>query len=218
MVAAALGQAGTPEATHELAALMGDPLPVDTRRQIVAQLALAAAPDAETTGALTRAIDEPGGEQAALALGAEARTIGDEDAGDAIDELLKRFAAAGNREAARGYLIALGNTGSRRVLPALKATIGGTDYGLAEVATLGLRFIPGDDVDELLEGLIASASSVIVPAIHAAGYRSPDLWLDKLRGFEKQFAGHKQVTDALDAVIAHWTPMAQAAAPASQPD
>jgi hypothetical protein len=210
LVAGALSSSDSPAATGALASLLDEALPDDARSQILAQLGLARAPTAESAAALTRALDGPLGHQAALSLGAEASKLGDDTAGgDAIDLLLARYAAAAPGDK-RVYLQALANTGSPRVLPALKDAIQGADYDLARAAAYGLRSIPGDDVDDYLATLIENGTSVAVEAIMATGYRSATLWAPRLAAFQKQFQGQKRVLDAIQAVLGRWAQLPDA--------
>jgi hypothetical protein len=202
----ALSSADAPAATNALASLLeDDSLPPEARSLVLTHLALARTPTAESAAALTKALAGPSGAEAALALGAQARGLDDDGVGDdAIDQLLARYAQASDADEKRLDLLALANTGSRRVLPVMISAVRGNDFELARVATYGLRLIPGDDVDELLVTLIQGGSPEIMEAIQAAGYRSPAVWKPRLEAARGQFAGQKRVADALQAVLARW--------------
>jgi hypothetical protein len=205
----ALSSADAPEATNVLTSLLDDgALPPEAQNLVLSHLALAKAPTSESAAALAKALAGPNGDAAALALGAEARGLDDEDAGDAIDQLLARYAQAATPEEKKADLLALANTGSRRVLPTLLAAVQGSDFELARTATFGLRLIPGDDVDTLLDTLIQGGSPEILEAIQATAYRSPALWKPRLDAARVQFAGQKRVVDAIAAVLVRWTNLA----------
>ena len=149
-------------------------MPPSTRDQILMNLALAKAPTADSAAALADQLDGPQSSTAALALGAQAGTLGDDASGDAIDTLLERYADATTIADKILYLDALANTGSRRALPVMQDAIQqGESYPLACAGAFGLRRIPGDDVDDLLQALIQGGTVVIVQAIKATAYRSP---------------------------------------------
>lgn len=205
LVSGALAGAGTPEATDALASVLDASWTGEPRLQVISSLGLTPAPTARSVAVLKGALDQEQGLQAALALGLEAQSLGDEAGKDAIDALLQRYAQAQDPQARRVYLLALGNTASRRVLQALEDTIAGPDYGLAEVATYGLRMIPGDDVDAVLDQLIGRGSTVTVAAIKSAGFRSAALWSPRLLAYLAQFAQQPQVADTLRAVLTHWS-------------
>ncbi|MFT3769166.1 MAG: hypothetical protein QM820_27320 [Minicystis sp.] len=203
VLAGALASAPAPGATEALASVLDGPLPEEARSTVLMNLALAAAPSAESAAALTKAIDGPLGGQAALALGAEAKKLG-EDGDGAVSELLRRYEGAKTRDEQRTYLQALANTGSRDALPVMLAAIGGADFDLARVGAFGLRLIPGDDVDDTLWSLIASGSTVIVEAVKAVGYRAPELWEPRLRQAKETFKEEKRVVESIQAVLNQW--------------
>lgn len=205
LLAGSLASAKSSDATGALASLLDAPLPDESRSIVLANLALARKPTAESAAALTSALDQPMGAQAALALGAEAARLGDDPASnDAVGTLLARYEAATTPAERRLYLEALGNTGSREALPVMLAAIQGGDYALARAGALGLRLIPGDDVDDALAVLIESASPVMFEALEAVGSRSPTLWKPRLVALEERFAGQKRVLEAIEALLTRW--------------
>jgi hypothetical protein len=205
LLAGALSSSHAPAATNALSALLAEDLPAGTRDQIQMQLALAAAPTAESAAALAGQLDGPQHGTAALALGAQAGKLGEDGAGgEAIDQLLARHAGATSQDEKILYLQALANTKSRLALPVMEDAIHGRDFALACAGTTGLRFIPGDDVDDLLEALIEHGTVVTAQAIAATAYRSPALWQPRLVAAQKLFKGHKRALDAIDAVLVHW--------------
>lgn len=203
LIAGSLASTDSPAATNALASLLNDPLPTDAQTSVLSSLALARTPTVDSAAALARALDAPLGDQAALALGAQARGLGD-DGADAIDLLLERYANAATPSDKRMYLLSLANTGSRKVLDVLREAITGPDFTLASAATRGLRLIPGGDVDDLLFALIQSGSVVIFDAIQAVGYRSPALWRPRLLTLRTRFQTEKRVVDAIGAVLVRW--------------
>lgn len=211
LLTSALSAAETPSGANTLAALFEDAsLPPEAKEQVLTALALSHAPTAESAAALTRALDQPRGERAALALGAQARALGDDGiGGDAVDELLQRYADATTPADKRAYLLALGNTGSPKALDVMLAAMRGSDFSLARLATRGLRLIPGDEVDDVLFALIEHGSPLMLDAIQAAGSRSPELWKPRLQAAATQFAEHDQVVDAIKSVLVRWTNLAK---------
>ncbi|MFT3768199.1 MAG: hypothetical protein QM820_22340 [Minicystis sp.] len=206
LLTGALSSSSAPAATSALASLLeGEPLPAEVRGLVLTHLALANAPSDESAAALTRALDGPSGLDAALALGAQARKLDGDGAGDdAVDELLARYARASAPDEKRVLLLALANTGSRKALPVLTSAIEGSSLDLSRAGAFGLRLIPGDDVDDLLLTLIQRASPVIVPAIEASAYRSPALWKPRLEAAQTKFASRKDVVDAIQTVLTRW--------------
>jgi hypothetical protein len=205
LLAGALASAPTPEATGALASLLDAHLPDEARSTVLADLALAAMPTAESAGALTRALDKPLGGQAALALGAEAQKLGEDDAGSAVEELVKRYKAATTPDEQRTYLQALANTASREALPVMLDALRGADFELARLGAFGLRLIPGDDVDDALWSLVEGGSPVVFEALKAAAYRSPALWQPRLEAAREPFAGQKRVLEQIQAILNQWS-------------
>jgi hypothetical protein len=215
LLTGALAGADAPAGADALASLLDDEaLPQEARDRVLDGLTLARSPTPESAAALTRALDKPYGEHAALALGAQARGLGDEGAGaDAVDQLLERYAAASTPAEKRAYLLALGNTGSPKVLDVLLAAVQGDDFEAARIATNGLRLIPGDDVDDALLSLIRGASPVLLDAIRAVAYRSPALWTPRLQAAKAQFEGQKQIVETIQAVLVRWSNLAKPGQP-----
>jgi hypothetical protein len=205
LLAGALASANTPSATNALASLLDAELPPDARGAVLVNLGLAKAPTDESVAALSAALDKPQGGAAALALGSQASKLGDEGAGeDAVDLLLARYASATTDEERALYLESLANTGSRKALPVMVAALQGQSFALARVAAYDLRFIPGEDVDDILLSLIQAGSAVMVEAIRATALRSPALWQPRLEAAKAQFAGEKRVLDTIASVLGHW--------------
>ncbi len=204
LLSGALGSAESPRATNALSSLLGQELPEETRSAVLMNLGLARAPTAESEAALTQALDGSLGNQAALALGSQAHTLGEEDGAGAVDTLLTRYEAAKTPEQRLAYIEALANTGSREVLPVMHAAISGNDFTAARAGALGLRLIPGEDVDDTLFGLIAKGSVVTLDAIKAVGYRSPSIWEPRLEKVRVMYQGEKRVLEAIQAVLSQW--------------
>jgi hypothetical protein len=205
MLAGSLASADAPAATNALARLLDEPLPAEARSAVLMSLGVARAPTAESVSALSSALDGPRGADAALALGSQAGKLADDGAGeDAVNRLLERYAAAKTPEERRLYLDALANSGSRDALPVMLAALQDQDFGIARTAAYGLRFIPGDDVDDLLLSLIQSGSTVTVEAIQAAAFRAPAVWKPRLEAAKVQFDGQKRILDTIAAVLVRW--------------
>jgi hypothetical protein len=211
LLAGSLASANAPAATNALAGLLDDALPADTRGAVLVNLGLARVATGESVAALTSALDAPQGATAALALGTQAGKLGEDGAGtEAVDQLLARLAAATSDDERGLYLEALANTGSRQALPALQAALQDPSFALARLGAYGLRFIPGDDVDDLLLALLQGGSVVTVEAVKATAYRSAALWQPRLEAARAQFAGEKRVLDTIAAVLGRWAAPAPA--------
>lgn len=211
VVAGALGDAGTTEATAALTELLaGGALASTSKRNVAVALALTESPSADSAGALTSMLDDPEvGPSAALALGAQAGKLSEiepEAASSAMDTLLERYARATDMNERTTLLSALANSGDPRALPVMREAIMGQDSRLAELATYGLRFIPGAEADALLIQQLTGATSreIKVQAIRAVGHRSAAAWRDQLSELQAQYASEAAIRDAIDDVLAQW--------------
>jgi hypothetical protein len=202
-LAGALGSAGTTAATNALAGLLADGLPDGARSAILSHLALTTAPTSESVTALAAALDQGLGDEAALALGAEAHRLGEHpDGAAAVEILLERYRRAASHDDRRVYLQALANSGSPRALPAMEGALGSGNLELARLGAYGLRFLPGEEVDALLLELIRGGAPVILDAIRATAHRAPALWRPHLEAARAQYDGHGRVVDTIQAVLA----------------
>ena len=200
-----LSSSTDPSATNALASLLeNDEMPDDVQSQVFTHLNLARTPTQASAEVLTQKLEGPFGNQAALALGAQARGLDEEVADEAIDQLLQRYEQSSTREEKRLALLALGNSGSHRALDVMKGALQSGDFELASAAAFGLRLIPDDEVDALLLALIQAGNPVILDAIQAVAYRSPALWRPQLEAAREQFVSHKRVLDAIQAVLSRW--------------
>lgn len=211
LLSGALSSADSAQATNALTGLLGDELPDAVKSAVVTNLGLAKVPTAESQAALTKALDGPLGNQAALALGTQAHTLGEDAGVGAVDTLLARYEAAKTSEERVTYIEALANTGSREVLPVMNAAMNGNDFTAARAGALGLRLIPGDDVDDTLYGLMATGSVVTLDAIKAVGYRAPTAWRPRLEKVREMYQGENRVLEAIQAVLSQWAPLEVAA-------
>lgn len=208
VLAGALGEAGTDEANRELLRLLSTDLPDGARDNVLAAMALSRTPSAESAAALTDALSSASaGGAAALALGAQARTLADSDPGpaaDAVAELIARYQDAQTDDERLVYLSALANSGAREALPLMREALDGDTPSLAQAAAYGLRFIPGGDVDALLTDVIAGAPRPVkIQAIRATAYRDRSVWQPRLTAAR---AGEPaaDVRAAMDKVLARW--------------
>lgn len=206
LLSGALASAGDPESTNALAGLLSEPLPEPVRGALLGNLALTREPTGESVAALTQALDAPLGDQATLALGSQARTLGAEsaEAGSAVDVLLERYAQARSAPERRLLLQALANSGHPRAFPVMRQHIAGQDWELANLGTYGLRFIPGEEVDSLLLQLIQSGSPLALEAIRATAFRLPAFWRPHLERAQLLQASNPRVVDAIRAVLVRW--------------
>jgi hypothetical protein len=157
--------------------------------------------------ALSAGLDEPHGNQAALGLGTHGRKAREADptaADGAVELLLQHHARAASDTERRLYLEALGNSGAARALPVLRAAAASTDRKLASAATFSLRFVPGADVDKLLEQSL-SRPEVALAAIRAAAYRDPARWRPLLEAAKELYPGHDGIQGEIRAILRRWT-------------
>ncbi|HVV88172.1 MAG TPA: HEAT repeat domain-containing protein [Kofleriaceae bacterium] len=209
LLAGALGQARVAEGTDALAALAllpaGD-LPAGARSDVLGALQLAEPPTEASLAALTASLDGPDRAAAALGLGVHSRGAPAElsdQAGVAVRTLLDRYASAGSAGDRVVLAQALGNTGSPAALPLLRELASGADPDLAEAALYGLRFVPGDDVDELLAGAIDDPDRAL-GAVRAIAYRAPATWRDRLIALQDRYAGRSDIVMSIRGTLRRW--------------
>ncbi len=161
VLATGLATAGTDEARGALLNLARS-ADVDVRRDAVRALVQLRNGDDETMDVLESLLgdDDPSvATTAGLALGANVRQTGGAGASDAntsaVQQLIAAYDAAPDDSTRLPIVQALGNAGGREVLPSLTDALGRTTP-LAQAAVFSLRFVPGDDVDQRLEGLLRS--------------------------------------------------------------
>jgi hypothetical protein len=206
--AAALGAAGTEEATAALADVLAAPDATgDAHRHAAVSLAQSSFADAHTIDALRTAASSDDAlvrEAATLALGAQARTLqqaGDQgaDLPDPAADLLAAYAAAGDAAARRLALEALGNSGNGRALDVIRAELGSP--ALAPTAAYALRFMPAPVADDLLVELVASPDPSLRRAAWAAVYyRDAALWAPRLKA-ALAMETDPQVSAAIEAAL-----------------
>lgn len=206
VLTAALASSEDPSATDALSSLLSEDLPPGARQQVLINLGLARTPTEASAAALKHAMNAPGNSTAAMALGTEARHLGEDNptAQDAIDTLLERYATAQTPGDKLTYLMALANTANRRVLPVMTDAMRSEDYSLARAGVSGLALIPGEDVDELLAGIIHDGSLMLVEAIFATGHRSSDTWRPRLISELERWKDNKRAVEAITAVLNQW--------------
>jgi hypothetical protein len=182
------------------------PLPADARGAIVGALSLASPVTSASLRALSAGLDQPHGDQAALGLGTHGRKAREQDpaaANAAVELLLARHAGARDPGARRLYLESLGNAGSEKALPVLRAAMQGGDRSLAMAATFSLRFVPGADTDALLEQAMTRPATAL-SAIRAAGYRDPARFRALLYTAQEQYAGNDAIQGEIRAILRRW--------------
>jgi hypothetical protein len=166
VIVGALGEAGTPKAQRVLADIIDTPaLDGERRVQAAVALGLTSSPTVASLDALaqlSKQHDEVG-DTALLAYGNAA--MRDEDPADAarrVDDLLARLARATSDDERAVIVRALGNTGDRRILPALTAAFGSTSMLVRVAAVEAMRLVPG------AEGMIGTALRDRVVDVRAA--------------------------------------------------
>ncbi|MFT3767108.1 MAG: HEAT repeat domain-containing protein [Minicystis sp.] len=166
--AAALGSAGTPEAQGALRAIMASP-DADSTRMMQAAVALGQsehqAPENEAAleKAMTSEAHDVAG-TATLALGSTIRTRNAENLGDtqgALQTLLDALARATTVDGKRVALLALGNTGDTRALPAIEPYLASPDVDLRIAAVTALRRMPGEQAEKDLQAALADGSYLV---------------------------------------------------------
>lgn len=203
----ALGSSRSVDGTNALAGLLDDTLDFDTEQAVMTHLALADVPSADAMDALEGALDGDNPDAAAAAMGAQAGKLAEggpeaeQTAEDAIDLLIERYNASVTREEQVAALMALGNTGSPRVLPILTSNLVAHDPGVSSTAIFGLRFIPDAQADVLLGALVARGGTHAVSAAQAAAYRDAGLWTPRLEAAREAFADHAPLVRAIDAAL-----------------
>jgi hypothetical protein len=192
--------------TNALAGLMGDELPDPARAAVVGALSFSSPPTDASLKALSAGIEQPHGDQSALGLGTHGRKLRAQDpagADAATDLLLQHHARAATDNERRLYLEALGNNGAPRALPILRTAIAGDNRKLAAAAAFSLRYVPGAEVDTLLEQSIARPE-VALAAIRAAGYRDAAHWRPLLIAAQEQYAGNDGIQGEIRAILRRW--------------
>jgi HEAT repeat protein len=180
----ALAAAGTDEARAALLQLAreGD---AEVRLLGVRALTQLRGGDAESLDTLRSLLGDadPGVATAAsLALGANVRGGGgaDDAKASAIGALTSMYEDAPDDATQRTAVLALGNAGGRDALPVLLDALG-EGAPLAEAATYGLRYVPGDDVDQVLDGILQQGSpGQRLAAVNAVMERDHGTWAPKL--------------------------------------
>ena len=213
VLAGALASARIAAGTDALAGLLedgGEALPEGVRGAVVGAvvgaLSLASPVTPASLRALSAGIDRPHGDQAALGLGTHGRKARERDpsaADAAVELLLARHAGARDAGARRLYLEALGNAGAPRALPVLRAAMQGGDRRLAMAATFSLRFVPGADVDALIEQSMGR-TEVALAAIRAAAYRDPVRFRALLLAAQERYAGNDGIQGEIQAILRRW--------------
>ncbi len=200
MLVGGLSQANTAEATNALVDLLQGGLPRGPESTVYAGLALTKAPTLESLTALHEAAEQ-GQPNAALAMGAQARklrTSEPEATADAVQNLLEQYAAASEVKSRQSIVLALANSGDRRALPIMQAELA---QGMAELGAYGLRFIPGADVDALLDGLLQTSGPVMLAALQAVSFRDPQTWRPRLQA-ARSLHSEAETLQAIDAALA----------------
>jgi len=157
----ALAATGTPEAQAALrGAIDGSTGKRDNQQVMIAELGMLIHPEQETEAyardLLAHHIDGETRNVAQLALGsmASALTEADPQRADAlVGEALQRAHDAKSLDERATALQALGNTASPRALDTLRPALSDPDYRVRTAAAASLRFIGGDEVEQLLLGL-----------------------------------------------------------------
>jgi len=160
----ALAATGTPEAQAALrAAIDGSAGKRDNQQVMVAELGMLIHPEQETEAyardVLAHHIDGETRNVAQLALGSMAHALAEaepERAEVLVNEALQRAHDAKSLDERGAALHALGNTTSPRALDVLRAAVSDPDYRVRTAAAAALRYIGGDEVEQLLLGLAVS--------------------------------------------------------------
>lgn len=203
-LAGGLASAGTREAAHALADAITSPTATaEAQRQAAASLTLVGQADATTIGALqeaSRSDDPTVRNMSTLALGAQARVLGEGGGAGGLDpiaDLLREYERASDLDSRRMFLAAFGNSGDVRTLPHLRAAL--AEPALAPTAAFGLRFIPSPEADVLLQQVaLEGAPPVRAAALRAAFFRDPGAWMPVLQ----LAAARETYPPAMDAIRA----------------
>lgn len=175
-ILAAMAAAGTEAAQGGLIELAGDlELAGETRSDALSMMALVGRPTGASITALAELADGDGevATTATLALGAAAGKGEGPEADDAVAALLGRLATAQTTEEAVLALVALGNTGDPRIVPAVRATLESPVEDLRAFAVRALRFVPTPEADQIIAATLLGdpAGAVRLGAVEATARR-----------------------------------------------
>lgn len=211
MMAAALGDAATPQATAALTGMLADEaLRPEVRQAAHFALNTTQAPSPESARALLAEIDDPEhGKTALLAAANQARTLEGADAtvtDDIVLTLIARYAEAPDIATRSTLLAALGNTGDVRILPTLAEALGHGDVTLAKQATLALRHVPSAQADGMLEAVLLQHrfEAVRIEAVRAIAIRDRGLWRPRLEAWLPGFAAQVHLTATVKKLLVRW--------------
>lgn len=203
-LAGALSSANTADATNALAGILDEDLDPKVRHSVHSNLSLTQAPTGRSINALKEDLDGPAADSAAMALGAQAQRmdVEDEPAQNIVETLMQRYRAArtpGERVAA---LKALGNSGNPAIVPLLKEATQDVNPTVAFHAVRALRFVPGRDVDALLESFLETPYAAAV--IESAAWREGYFWGPKLAEARPSFEDNEVLANAIDQLLRRW--------------
>lgn len=205
VLAGALASTEVAAGTDALAGLMERRLDEQTRAQVVATLSLAEPVTDTSVAALRRGLDQASGDQALFGLATHERKIASREpalASAVVDELLARAARAPS-EQRQLYVSALGNAGTARALPVLRAAIATDDRDLGSAAVFSLRFVPGDEADTMLSHALGRRELAFA-AVRAIGYRDPARWRSVLAGLGDRFRDNARIQSEIQAILRRW--------------
>lgn len=169
-VFSALGAAGTPAAQAALMTAVTEMnLASEDRLEAVHSIHAIKEPVAQTIAAVETLAasdqDPQVRKDASYALGTLVRGLAKTDAASArakVLQLAAEWSPSAPAVERRRVLRALGNTASVDALPVLKQGLSDSDASVREAAARSLKNIPGDEVERLLAGVIASTDQISV--------------------------------------------------------
>lgn len=161
LVASALAATGSPEAQQSLReAIDRSSGKRDNQEVLLAELGSLERPDRATQDFAQKVMrthaDAEVRNTAQLAIGNMARSLAQSDparAGELVDVALEQARASKSLDESVTAIQTLGNTGSREALDALRAAAASPNFVLRQSAAAAMRFVEGDDVEQMLLAL-----------------------------------------------------------------
>jgi hypothetical protein len=201
LLAGSLAAAGTPEASHALAEVLGDAKQAAVRSQAAVALNVSTAHDQETLDALTKGMKDADPDIAStstLALGSASRTLrnGGGSGAEAAEALANAYRDATNVDEQIAALRGIGNSGDSSLLPIVEEATHAADPDVQEAAVYALRFMDASAEPVLARALSSGLAGVRSVAVRAIEYRGPE----SMRGALEAALAREPNADIRDAI------------------
>lgn len=208
----ALGNAGTPEAQHELVRLLETQDAGELRSNAAVALGLSKNPSNENLHALDKAADSKDSRvtnAAILATGNAVRNMNADQSGntaDAVQMLIDGLANASTDAQKNLYLDALGNTGDARALVAITPYLTNSSAPLRATATTALKFMAGSVADQAIVAAFSDSEMLVRrAAVFTVAFRPVAgvlLALDTLLKNETEMTVRMEILTAMNTKLA----------------